>query len=227
MWLFLSRRLRMWLILTVLVPLATGLLRRVGRHAGAAERTRPAVSRALLRAGDLGDRPRATPRRHACIRTAPAARRPGLTRRTRQRAENRCMTHPTVTAAWRATPPGARSAASPCSATAGRRRASRRRATRRCRWSGCAPSSSSSARARPTGGSAPPCSATAWPAGTAPRPTPTPTSAGPSSSCAPSTAPTCPIVLVGHSMGGRAALRAGGDPQVAAVCGARPLDAAG
>ena len=31
MWLFFTRRLRMWLILTVLVPLATGLLRRVGR----------------------------------------------------------------------------------------------------------------------------------------------------------------------------------------------------
>ena len=34
--------------------------------------------------------------------------------------------------------------------------------------------------------------------------------------------PTVPIVLVGHSMGGRAALRAGGDPQVAAVCGLAP-----
>jgi dienelactone hydrolase len=31
-----------------------------------------------------------------------------------------------------------------------------------------------------------------------------------------------PIVLVGHSMGGRAALRAGGDPQVVAVCGLAP-----
>lgn len=31
-----------------------------------------------------------------------------------------------------------------------------------------------------------------------------------------------PVVLVGHSMGGRAALRAGGDPQVAAVCGLAP-----
>ena len=31
-----------------------------------------------------------------------------------------------------------------------------------------------------------------------------------------------PIVLVGHSMGGRAVLRAGGDPQVAAVCGLAP-----
>jgi predicted esterase len=31
-----------------------------------------------------------------------------------------------------------------------------------------------------------------------------------------------PIVLVGHSMGGRAVLRAGGEPQVAAVCGLAP-----
>ena len=31
-----------------------------------------------------------------------------------------------------------------------------------------------------------------------------------------------PVVLVGHSMGGRAALRAGGDPQVAAVCALAP-----
>jgi len=34
--------------------------------------------------------------------------------------------------------------------------------------------------------------------------------------------PGLPIVLVGHSMGGRAVLRAGGDPQVAAVCGLAP-----
>ena len=31
-----------------------------------------------------------------------------------------------------------------------------------------------------------------------------------------------PVVLVGHSMGGRAALRAGGDPQVTAVCALAP-----
>jgi predicted esterase len=31
-----------------------------------------------------------------------------------------------------------------------------------------------------------------------------------------------PIVLVGHSMGGRAALRAGGEPQVSAVCALAP-----
>jgi hypothetical protein len=59
MWLFFTRRLRMWLILTVVVPLTTGLLRRIGR---ALERRRgpSGASRALLRAGDLGDRARAT-----------------------------------------------------------------------------------------------------------------------------------------------------------------------
>lgn len=57
MWLFLSRRLRVWLIVTVVVPLATGLLRRVGlaleRRSGPTR-----VNRALLQAGDLGDRAR-------------------------------------------------------------------------------------------------------------------------------------------------------------------------
>lgn len=59
MWLFLTRRLRMWLLLTVVVPLATGVLRRVGR---ALERRRgpSTVSNALLKAGDLGDRARAS-----------------------------------------------------------------------------------------------------------------------------------------------------------------------
>jgi hypothetical protein len=57
MWLFFSRRLRMWLILTVLVPLTSGLLRRVGRTLE--RRNGPnRVSRALLGAGDLGDRVR-------------------------------------------------------------------------------------------------------------------------------------------------------------------------
>ncbi|WP_346620943.1 hypothetical protein [Blastococcus montanus] len=57
MWLFLTRRLRMWLLLTVVVPLGTGVLRRVGR---ALERRRgpSTVSNALLKAGDLGDRAR-------------------------------------------------------------------------------------------------------------------------------------------------------------------------
>jgi hypothetical protein len=55
MWLFLSSRLRTWLVLTVVVPLATGLLRRLGQ--GLERRRGPsAVSRALLKAGDLGDR---------------------------------------------------------------------------------------------------------------------------------------------------------------------------
>ncbi|MCW2532997.1 MAG: uncharacterized protein JWP62_2567 [Blastococcus sp.] len=55
MWLFFSRRLRMWLILTVVVPLTAGLLRRLGR---ALERRNGStrVSRALLKAGDVGDR---------------------------------------------------------------------------------------------------------------------------------------------------------------------------
>jgi hypothetical protein len=59
MWLFLTRRLRMWLILTVVVPLASGLLRRAGRVLE--RRNGPSgVSRALLKAGDLGDRARST-----------------------------------------------------------------------------------------------------------------------------------------------------------------------
>ncbi|MFW3171721.1 hypothetical protein [Geodermatophilus sp. CPCC 206100] len=59
MWLFFSRRLRTWLVLTVLVPLATGLLRRVG-HA-LERRTGPTqLTRGLYRVGDLGDRARAT-----------------------------------------------------------------------------------------------------------------------------------------------------------------------
>jgi hypothetical protein len=59
MWLFFTRRLRMWLILTVLVPLTTGVLRRIGRRLE--RRTGPTrISGALLKAGDLGDRARAT-----------------------------------------------------------------------------------------------------------------------------------------------------------------------
>jgi hypothetical protein len=57
MWLFLTRRLRVWLIVTVLVPLATGLLRRVGTALERRGGSTP-VSRALLQAGDLGDRAR-------------------------------------------------------------------------------------------------------------------------------------------------------------------------
>ncbi|WNV75761.1 hypothetical protein [Geodermatophilus sp. DSM 44513] len=59
MWLLLTSRLRTWLLLTVVVPLATGLLRRAGR---ALERRTGAtsVTRALYKAGDLGDRARTT-----------------------------------------------------------------------------------------------------------------------------------------------------------------------
>ena len=58
MWLFLTRRFRTWLILTLVVPLATGLLRRLGE---ALERRNgpSSVSNGLLRAGQLGDRARA------------------------------------------------------------------------------------------------------------------------------------------------------------------------
>jgi hypothetical protein len=57
MWLFFTRRLRMWLIFTLLVPLGTGLLRRIGRTLE--QRRGPSVvSRSLLKAGDLGDRAR-------------------------------------------------------------------------------------------------------------------------------------------------------------------------
>ena len=57
MWLFLTSRLRTWLLLTVVVPLATGLLRRLGL---ALQRRRgpSSVSNALLKAGDLGERAR-------------------------------------------------------------------------------------------------------------------------------------------------------------------------
>ena len=55
MWLFFTRRLRMWLILTVLVPLGSGILRRIGL---ALERRNGSTgaSRALLKAGDLARR---------------------------------------------------------------------------------------------------------------------------------------------------------------------------
>jgi hypothetical protein len=59
MWLFFTRRLRMWLILSVLVPLTTGLLRRIGLRLERRNGPTP-VSRALLRTGELGDRARAT-----------------------------------------------------------------------------------------------------------------------------------------------------------------------
>ena len=58
MWLFLTRRFRTWVLLTFLVPLATGLLRRVGE--ALQRRNGPStVSNGLLRAGELGERARA------------------------------------------------------------------------------------------------------------------------------------------------------------------------
>jgi len=59
MWLFLTRRFRTWLLLTVVVPLATGLLRRVGETLQRRTGSTP-LTRTLLKAGDLGDRARAT-----------------------------------------------------------------------------------------------------------------------------------------------------------------------
>ena len=62
MWLLLTRRLRTWLIVTLLLPVATGVLRRLGETLE--RRTGPsAVSGALLRAGAFGDRARARLRR--------------------------------------------------------------------------------------------------------------------------------------------------------------------
>ena len=58
MWLFLTRRFRTWVLITFLVPLATGLLRRVGE--ALQRRNGPtAVSNGVLKAGELGDRARA------------------------------------------------------------------------------------------------------------------------------------------------------------------------
>jgi hypothetical protein len=52
----------MWLILGVVVPLTSGLLRRVGR--ALERRNGPSrVSRTLLKAGELGDRARSGRRR--------------------------------------------------------------------------------------------------------------------------------------------------------------------
>jgi hypothetical protein len=57
MWLFLTRRFRMWVILTILAPLATQVLRRLGQTLE--RRNGPStVSNALLKAGDLGERAR-------------------------------------------------------------------------------------------------------------------------------------------------------------------------
>jgi hypothetical protein len=59
MWLFLTRRLRMWVLLTVLAPLATTVFRGLGR--ALERRTGPSVvSNGLLKAGELGERARVT-----------------------------------------------------------------------------------------------------------------------------------------------------------------------
>ena len=58
MWLFLSRRLRMWVLVTLFLPVASGLMRRAGE--ALQRRNGPSTfSDALLKAGDLGDRARA------------------------------------------------------------------------------------------------------------------------------------------------------------------------
>ncbi|MGY1624433.1 hypothetical protein ACI789_19710 [Geodermatophilus sp. SYSU D00965] len=59
MWLLLTRRFRMWLVLTVVVPLTSGLLRRAGRALERRTGSTP-LTRGLHRAGDLGDRARTT-----------------------------------------------------------------------------------------------------------------------------------------------------------------------
>lgn len=57
MWLFLTRRFRMWVILTVLAPLATKVLRKLGL--ALQKRNGPsAISNGLLKAGDLGEKAR-------------------------------------------------------------------------------------------------------------------------------------------------------------------------
>jgi hypothetical protein len=57
MWLFLTRRFRMWVILTLVAPLATRVLRQLGETLE--RRNGPTtVSNGLLRAGELGERAR-------------------------------------------------------------------------------------------------------------------------------------------------------------------------
>jgi hypothetical protein len=62
MWLFLTRRLRTWLLITLVLPLGTSLLRRLGETLQ--RRNGPsAVSNGLLKAGAFGDRARGRLRR--------------------------------------------------------------------------------------------------------------------------------------------------------------------
>jgi hypothetical protein len=58
MWLFLTRRFRTWVLLTVLAPLATSVLRRLGQSLERRNGPTP-VSNGLLKAGDVGDQVRA------------------------------------------------------------------------------------------------------------------------------------------------------------------------
>jgi hypothetical protein len=58
MWLFLTRRLRVWLIVTVSCPAGHRACCAGSGRALSGAAAHPAVSRALLQAGDLGDRAR-------------------------------------------------------------------------------------------------------------------------------------------------------------------------
>jgi pimeloyl-ACP methyl ester carboxylesterase len=111
--------------------------------------------------------------------------------------------------AWKRTQPRAASAAWPCSATAAPPTVCSRPGSSPSPWSGCGPSSGSSGTQRLAGwnGSAADAYVDVREAVERIR-----EEAGPD----------VPIVLVGHSMGGRAALRAGGEEQVAGVCALAP-----
>ncbi|KQS60912.1 hypothetical protein ASG36_08750 [Geodermatophilus sp. Leaf369] len=54
MWLFISRRIRMYLLLTVLVPLGTRVLRSLGRKLES-KNGPSAISKNLIKAGDLAE----------------------------------------------------------------------------------------------------------------------------------------------------------------------------
>ena len=58
MWLFLTRRFRMWVILTLLAPVATKALRGLGQTLERRKGHPTTLSSGLLRAGELGERAR-------------------------------------------------------------------------------------------------------------------------------------------------------------------------
>jgi hypothetical protein len=58
MWLFLTRRFRMWVILTLLAPVATKALRGLGQTLERRNGRPTTLSSGLLRAGELGERAR-------------------------------------------------------------------------------------------------------------------------------------------------------------------------